>query len=297
MDVITSHTNADFDTFASMIAAKKLYPSARLVLPGSMERKLRDAVKTMHVPYELDRIRDIDLEEITRLILVDVRSPERIGRFAEVARRPGVEVHVYDHHPPADGDIRGSVEVTEPYGSTTTVLTQLVKDKGIRLTPEEATILMAGIYEDTGSLSYPSTTTKDFEAASYLLEAGADLGAVSDLLRTELTPEEVSLLNEFLRSETTYSIGGTEVVVAEGYMDKYKGDIAGIAHKIRDIEGMSCLFMLVDSGDRVHLVVRSAVPQVNAGVIARMLGGGGTPERRLGHNERDHAHPGQGKAP
>jgi tRNA nucleotidyltransferase (CCA-adding enzyme) len=42
MEVITTHTNADFDSLASMLAAKKLYPNALLVFAGSQERSLRD---------------------------------------------------------------------------------------------------------------------------------------------------------------------------------------------------------------------------------------------------------------
>jgi len=56
----------------------------------------------------------------------------------------------------------------------------------VKLTAEEATVLMAGIYEDTGFLTYPSTTAKDFEAAAFLLKKGADLSVVSDLLKREL---------------------------------------------------------------------------------------------------------------
>lgn len=275
MEVITSHTNADFDTFASMIAAKRLYPKARLVFSGSLEKSLRDALETIRLPYTFEKLKDIDLDEVTRLILVDVHQGARIGRFSEVIGRPGVEVHVYDHHPPTDDDIRGTLEVIEPYGSTTTLLTLLIRGKDIRLSTEEATILMAGIYEDTGFLSYPSTTPKDFEAAGYLLGCGADLNMVSDFLRTELTPEEVSLLNEFLHSQTTYTVGGVDMVIVEGYLEKYVGDISILAHKIRDIEGMGCLFMLVDSEDRVHLIARSRVPEVDVGRIARAVGGGG----------------------
>ena len=41
-EVITTHTNADFDALASMLAAKKLYPNATLVFPGSQEKNLRN---------------------------------------------------------------------------------------------------------------------------------------------------------------------------------------------------------------------------------------------------------------
>ncbi len=278
MEVITSHTNADFDTFASMIAAKKLYPGAHLIFSGSLEKGLKDAVDTRRFPYRFERVRDIDLAEVTRLILVDVRHPGRIGRFSEIAGRPGLDRHIYDHHPPTDGDLHGSVEVIEPYGSTTTILTLLIRRKKLKLTPEDATIFMAGIYEDTGSLSYPSTTRMDFEAASYLLSMGADLRVVTDLLRKELTAEEVSVLNDFLNSQTSYTIGGVEVVVAEGYLEKYSGDIATIVHRMMDIGAMSCLFLLADTRDRVHIIARSRSPRVDAGKVARALGGGGHAE-------------------
>lgn len=276
MEVITSHTNADFDTYASMIAAKKLYPRARLVFSGSIEKGLRDAIeKLIRLPYRFEKAKEIDLSRVKRLILVDIKNASRIGPFSALAGKKGVDVHIYDHHPPADDDIRGSVETIKPFGSTTTVLVHILKEKGTPITPAEATIFMAGIYEDTGSLAFPSTTVEDYEAAAYLLSKGADLREVSDLLKKELTPEEVSLLNDFLQSETTYDIGGADVVVAEGYIEKYVGDISILAHKIIDIERMDCLFLLVDSEDRVHVIARSRTPAVNVGAVARELGGGG----------------------
>ena len=36
--IITGHVNADFDCIAAMVAAKKLYPEAVLIYPGSKER-------------------------------------------------------------------------------------------------------------------------------------------------------------------------------------------------------------------------------------------------------------------
>ena len=277
MDVITSHQNADFDTFASMIAARRLYPGALLVFSGSLEKDLRDSIGSFDLPFRFDSIKDIDLEKVSRLIIVDARQAGRIGRFAEIIGRPGVEVHIYDHHPQGEGDIHGALEVIRPYGSTTTVLTLILKERSVEITPQEATIFMAGIYEDTGFLSYPSTTVSDFEAAGFLLSAGADLRVVTDLLKKELTPEEVALLNEFLQSQTTYTIGGADIVIAEGYLERYVSDISGLAHRIRDIEGMDCLFMLVDSEDRVHIIARSRTPAVDVGRVARAVGGGGHP--------------------
>ena len=37
MELIATHLNADFDGLASMVAARKLYPGAMLVLPGGAQ--------------------------------------------------------------------------------------------------------------------------------------------------------------------------------------------------------------------------------------------------------------------
>lgn len=278
MQVITSHTNADFDTLASMLAAKKLYPDAILTFPGSLEENLRDFFKRPEFHFfEIEKIKNIDMAKITRLILVDIRQANRIGKFAEIINRPGIDMHIYDHHPKSPDDIHGSVEVTHNYGATTTILTHIIKEKGIELTPAEATVLMLGIYEDTGSLSFSSTTVEDFEAAAFLLSRGANLNTVSDMITKELTVEQVSLLNDLLESATTYSISGIDVVIAEAASDKYMGDLAVLVHRLKDIEHINCLFVLVSMESRVHLIARSRIKEVNAGEIAQMLGGGGHP--------------------
>ncbi|MGH7251282.1 MAG: hypothetical protein ACREIK_05440 [Nitrospiraceae bacterium] len=40
MDLITTHLNADFNGLASMVAARKLYPSALLVFPGGAQERI-----------------------------------------------------------------------------------------------------------------------------------------------------------------------------------------------------------------------------------------------------------------
>lgn len=275
MEVITSHTNADFDTLGAMVAAKKLYPAARLVFSGSLEKALADALPTLGLQYDFERPGSVDLSKITRLILVDVRSPSRIGRFAEVLGRPGVEVHIYDHHPAGGDEIKAGVELIETCGSTTTVLARILDGRGIKLTPAEATVLMVGIYEDTGSLSYPSTTPVDYEAAAWLLKSGADLRRVSALVKKEMTAEDVSALNALIENETRLSIGGFEVVIAACSVDEYGGDVSALAHRLRDVEGVDALFVLADAGERIHLVARSAVEEIDAGLVAKALGGGG----------------------
>jgi len=276
MDVITTHLNADFDAMASMVAAKKLYPDALLVFPGSQEKNLREFfVSTAGYLFDFTKLKGLDLDRITRLVLVDTRQASRIGKFRDLVEAGRVDVHIYDHHPDAEDDVHGSVEIVKPVGATVTLLTGIIRERGIPITPEEATMLILGIFEDTGSFTFSSTTPEDFRAAAYLLEQGADLNMVSDLVTRELTAEQVSLLNELLQSARTYNINGVDVCVATVSVDKYVGDFAVLVHKLKDMENLDVIFALARMEDRIYLVARSRVPDVNVGEVAAYFGGGG----------------------
>lgn len=276
MDVITTHINADFDCLGSMVAARKLYPEAAMVFAGAQERSLREFfLKGGANPADFTRLRDLDLDAVTRLILVDVRQSERIGSLGEVARRPGMTLHIYDHHPSGTADLQGEVEHIEPVGSTVTVLTHLFMERGIEPNPDEATIMMLGLYEDTGNLLFSSTTVRDYQAAAFLLQRGARLNTVADHLVQELTPEQVALLHQFIQTRTVYCIGGVDVSVAHATADHFIGDLAVLAHKLRDMENLDALIVAARLGERIFMVGRSRIPEVHVGEILGEFGGGG----------------------
>jgi tRNA nucleotidyltransferase (CCA-adding enzyme) len=276
MDVITTHINADFDCLGAMVAARRLYPEAAMVFAGSQERSLREfLLRSTACSLEFKRIRDIDLDRISRLILVDVRQSDRIGPFGEVTRRPGVEVHIYDHHPEGQADLHGTVEHIEPVGASVTVLVHLFMERGIVPEPEEATMMMLGLYEDTGGLLFNSTTRRDYEAAAFLHAHGADLTTVAEFLTQEMTVDQVALLHELIQSRTVLNLEGIDISIAHASVDHFVGDLAVLAHKLKDMENLNALIVAVRMGDRVFMVGRSRIPQVNVGEILGEFGGGG----------------------
>jgi tRNA nucleotidyltransferase (CCA-adding enzyme) len=278
MEVITTHTNADFDSLASMLAAKKLYPNAVLVFPGSQERSLRDFfIHSTIYAFEVERVKNIDLQEVKRLILVDTRQISRIGKFSKAVSKSDLEIHIYDHHPPSSDDLHGSLEVISEVGATVTLLLDILQQKGIEVTPDEATVMLLGIYEDTGNLTFPSTKEEDFKAAGYLVRKGASLNILSNVITKELTSEQIFLLNDLIQSATRYNIQGVEVVIAQATIERYIGDIAVLVHKLKDMENLDVLFVLVHMEDRVYLIGRSRLEEVNVSEIATEFGGGGHP--------------------
>ncbi len=277
MDVITTHVNADFDALASMVAAKKIYPEAVVVFPGSQEKSVRDFLATSPVSVEFSKVRDIDLDSVSRLILVDVNSRERIGKFSEIIGRKGVSVHIYDTHPRAPGKIKGQKEVVEPVSATTTIFIEMIRQKKINITPVEATIFALGLYEETGSMVFSSTTERDILAAAYLVKKGANLNVVSSFISRELNAEEIELLNELVHSASDRMIHGIRIKIAKASRESYIGEVAYLAHKFRDSEEVDVLFLLVMMDDRIHVIARSRVVEADLSKIILRLNGGGHP--------------------
>ena len=274
--VISAHVNADFDALAAMIAASKLYPDATLIFPGSQEKNLRNFfIQSATYLFNFKSIKDIDIETVRTLVLVDTRQRSRVPQVEELLDKPGIAIHLYDHHPDSPDDLRADQSIVEPWGSTTTILTHLLRQRGTALTPDEATFLAIGIYEDTGSFTFASTVEEDFTAAAWLKSQGMDLTAVSEMLTREMSSEQITIMSELIGSAVTYDINGVEVVVAEVALENYVGDFALLAHKYMDMENIRVLFALALMKDRVHLVARSRTPEVDVGRICTSLGGGG----------------------
>ena len=275
-EVITSHINADFDALASMIAASKLYPKAALVFPGSQAKNLHNFfIQSASYLFNFLKVKNVDLNKIKRLILVDTRQRSRIGKFAELADKEDVEIHIYDHHPDSDDDIHGAIEVINNYGAATTILTKIIKGKGLALTPDEATIMCLGIHEDTGSFTFSSTTPDDYLAAGWLAEQGAKHNVITDLMAREISAEHLWLLNDLTKSATTRIINNVEVVIAKIYRDEYIGDFAAIIHKFMDMKNLELVFVLAQMESRIHFIARSRLNDINVAEIAMHFGGGG----------------------
>lgn len=279
LDVITTHITADFDALASMIAAKKLYPEATLVFPGAQEKNLRNFfLHSISYIFNFTKIKQVDFAQVKRLILVDTRQRSRIGRFADLLDRDDIEVHIYDHHPASEDDITGNVEGIQEVGATTTIITDIIRERNLSVSSDEATIMCLGIHEDTGSFTFSSTKPEDHLAAAWLSKQGANHNIIADMLTRELTAEQVWLLNDLIMSATTLTLEGVEVVIAKVIRENYSGDFAVLVHKFMDMENLNVLFALAQMEDKIYMVARSRVEEVNVAEIALAFGGGGHPQ-------------------
>ncbi len=276
--IITSHVNADFDAVASMLAAQKLYPDSIVIFPGSQEKNLRTFfISSMSYLFNMADAGSIDFSHTKKLVLVDTKQIQRISHVAELMDRNDIEIHIYDHHPSLDNDIRGNFELIRLTGSTVTILSEQIRKKKIKITSEEATIMALGIYEDTGSFTYASTTESDFREAGFLLSCGASLNTIASLVIKEISPDQITWINDLLNEMTCHRINGFDINISTISSPGYITDLASIVQKIVKMENLDIFFAIVLMDNKITIVGRSKIPEADVGKVLSFLGGGGHP--------------------
>ncbi len=274
--VITSHINADFDAVASMLAAQKLYPDSVIIFPGTQEKNLRDFfISSMRYLFNMADAHLIDFSSTRRLVLVDTRQENRVAGVSDLLKKKDIDIHIYDHHPSFKDDIRGAFERIENTGATVTILSKIIREKKIALTPDEATIMALGIYEDTGLFTYASTHEDDFNEAAFLLSCGANLNTISSLVIKEIKPEQVTWLNELLNEMVIHKVNGFDVHISTISSPDYIPDLATIVQKVIRMENIDIFFAVVLMGNKITIVARNRLPEFDVGKILSHFGGGG----------------------
>ena len=179
--LILSHANADFDAFAGMLAAQLLYPGARICLHGGVNRNVREFYNLHADQIPRSSPRRWTATSVRRLVLVEVTEPGAARRVRASWRgATDVEVIVFDHHGDAAARTGDRASSATTAASSPRML-RLLLERGIAITPMHATAFALGIHEDTGSLTYASTTQRDVEALAACLRAGREPGAARAL--------------------------------------------------------------------------------------------------------------------
>jgi len=277
MEIITTHVNTDMDALGAMIGASLLYPGAQMVFPGKLAPEVEEFMALYRDVFLIRQAREVNLADVKRLVLVDTRNPARLNTLAGVLATDGLDIHVFDHHPAAEGDIAGRVAVVEPVGATTTLLVEAIRARGIGVTELEATVLALGIYGDTGSLLFSSTTARDANAVAWLLTQKANLAVVAEFLERPFSAEQSELFKKLLLDARVTVQNGVRIMVARATAQEYVSGVALLTHRLAEVEHMDVVFTLLAMEDRVHIVGRSRTPLVDVREIVAAFGGGGHP--------------------
>ena len=275
LTLVTTHDHADLDAAAGMLGALLLHGGAIASFPGARSAAVNRFLEEHPGLLPEVRARDVEIERVATLVLVDTQSPERIGRFRELAEAtPGVSVTIYDHHPPQDA-LPGATRCLRPVGSVVTVLADLLRERAVPLRADQATLLLLGMCEDTGGWLHAGTRPADHRIAAWLLDQGADLATVARAMTRGLSPPQVDLLHALLHGARHHTIGGRDVVIATAEVEADVPEASLVVQACASTLDASRLVALVHMDERVVLVARSRAPDFRASELAEALGGGG----------------------
>jgi phosphoesterase RecJ-like protein len=170
------HENPDADTLgaalALRIAAERLGKTAEVVAADGVPPFLAGLPRT-------DEVRRTPGLEPDVAVVVD-GPPSRTGGVARdcaewMGRARLVNI---DHHVSNDGSEVEAAFVDPEAAATCEMVALLLPDLGVEIDREVATVLAAGIVQDTHTFSHPNATPRTLRVMADLVEAGAPLSAL-----------------------------------------------------------------------------------------------------------------------
>ena len=270
MQVILTHEQADFDAVASLLGAALLQKEATPILPVALNRNVRNFIHLYAADLPFMKLEDLPKGPIDRVTLVDTQSLVTIKGINK-----NTKVGVIDHHIKKD-DFPGTWDfLSVTTSACTTYFIEALQETNGALSLVHATLLLLGIYEDTGSLSYAHTTSRDVSAVAYLLDQGASLKIASEYLNPPLSASQREVFERLVSSMETLLINGCRISVSAAKAPDLDDEVSSIAHKISDLSDPDGLFIFVETKEGIRLVARSVTDQIDAREITLQFGGGG----------------------
>ncbi|MBN2060166.1 MAG: CBS domain-containing protein, partial [Deltaproteobacteria bacterium] len=222
--------------------------------------------------------KEVVFDNISRLIVVDANRWDRLEDMNALRDRKGLDIHLWDHHE-NEGDISAGWRLVRKIGAATSLFVMRFEEEKRSISPIEATLFLAGIYEDTGNLTFPKTTAADARCTGFLLEQKADLGMINTFLRPVYGPDQKDILFEMLKESSRVKINGFNISLTRIEIKGHTPGLALVVEMYQDIVNVDAAFGIFYETERERCIVigRSRGDSLNIGAIMKAMGGGGHP--------------------
>jgi bifunctional oligoribonuclease and PAP phosphatase NrnA len=211
------------------------------------------------------------------LIALDCGDMSRMGNAFALLPAPPPIINI-DHH--VTNTRFGDVNLVDSdCTSTAEILYHLLPALGARLTEELATCLLTGVITDTLGFRIPGVDAGTLRTAGTLMEAGADLGYITEnalLIKPLATLRlwQAGLNHMRLEEEgVLWTAISDKERAAIGYTGTSSG---GLVNMMANIDEVAMSAVLIEEGDKVYVGFRCR-PPFNVSDLALNLGGGGHP--------------------
>lgn len=275
--VIVAHTNMDLDCFGSIVLARHLFPGY-LALQSRLVHPTARTLVTMYrnhldlIPSKEFRGRTVD-----HLVVLDTRSVDRVSEYFDVFEGSPARIDVFDHHPSDSRDIPTASFHESTLGSNTTFLGTLVMEQGLEITPDDATIALAGIYADTGNFTHSNVTQDDFNVASFLMSSGASIQLVKTFVHPLRERVQIMMFRDVLKDVTHRTIRGHSVLLSYTELDGPSQGLSAVVEKIFELEHPDVYFAVFafKHNKSVLIISRNQKESIEVDRLMGAFGGGG----------------------
>jgi bifunctional oligoribonuclease and PAP phosphatase NrnA len=211
------------------------------------------------------------------ILALDCGDMSRMGNAYALLPAPPPIINI-DHH--VTNTRFGDVNLVDnECTSTAEILYHLLPELGARLTTELATCLLTGVVTDTLGFRIPGVDAGTLRTAGTLMEAGADLGFITQnalLIKplTTLRLWQAGLNHMRLEEEgVLWTAISDKERAAIGYTGTSSG---GLVNMMANIDEVAMSAVLIEESNKVYVGFRCR-PPFNVSDLALNLGGGGHP--------------------
>ena len=278
---IASHQNPDPDAVSSVLALNQVFKNMGLVsfpyLPNPPAKSLSFLsgffdIKTEVKSFEPDAMFCLDYGDFKRL-----RLPEHL------LIKDNCHVVTIDHH--LESDQRGEIRVLDPEASSTSeIIYRWLNYAKVEINQDLATLILTGIFSDSGGFCHVSTTSQTLNIVSELLLKGASLNKIAKQTLDFSKPLNLSRAWGYVlaRTKLDQETGLAYSWVTPADLNRFEAnlvDFDGITNIISAVSRINVgLFLIEYENGKIKGSLRSEPASGrNVAQIVKTLGGGGHP--------------------
>lgn len=270
---LISHLDPDGDNLGSLTAlSKSLLNLGKKVYPIEFD-KIPENLKFLPNLDLLSENTDINIDMI---ICLDCANYERLGNIDELFNKARYRINI-DHH--QSNEFYGDVNIVKKgYSSTCELVFDVINEVNLPIDEEISMSLLTGISTDTGRFLYSATTADTLSKASKLVEYGADMMKINELIYQSKKFEAQLLENEILSKTEIYNDYVAIGFVMTDQLNKYNveiSDIDSVINTFRDTDKIKISVLIKQQTENEYKVSFRSKGNIDVGSIAKNLGGGG----------------------
>ena len=283
--LVLTHIAADFDAAASCYAASLIYDNSLPVLPGSPNKNVREFLSLHSNVIRFYTEKEVDFEKAEKIVLTDIQSFKRAGMLEKKLRRKDLPLIIYDHHFTTVPSIKNAELHIENVGATTTLLVERIKERNINITPAEATLFALGIHEDTGSLTFKNTNSRDASALAWLYEKGAQPDLIHRFLHSRFTRDQTDLLINLINNGELLRMRNKNIFISSAELESFIDGASAVLHRLVDIFNPDFAIIALKTGNKLTLIARSSDSRFDALRVLKDFNPSGHPEAAVAYVE------------